>query len=422
VVDVGLAAAQESAGLPKINTGDTAWVLAASALMLAMVSPGLALFYGGLVRSKNTLATIMHSFVILCVVSVIWVLWGYSLAFGPDKGGVIGGLEWAGLNGVGRDPYPPYGSTIPHMVFALFQLMFAAITPALITGAFAERMRFSAVVLFALLWSVLIYCPVAHWVWGGGWLDQRGILDFAGGSVVHLNSGVSALACALVLGRRRGYGTDYMAPHSLPITFLGAGLLWFGWFGFNGGSALGANGTAAGAIFATNTAAATGALTWMAVEWMHRGKPTMLGIASGAVTGLATISPAAGFVSPLAAMLIGLAGGLLCYFAIVWKGKIGYDDALDVVGIHGVGGIVGLLATGLLASKTVNPTGGDGVFFGNPAQFGIQLVAVLAVVVFSFVGTYIILKLVDGLARLRVSPEEEAIGLDLSQHNERAYS
>ena len=422
VLHGGMACAQEATARPSINTGDTAWVLASSALMLAMILPGLALFYGGLVRSKNALATIMHSFVILCVVSVMWVLWGYSLAFGPDKGGVIGGLEWVGLSGVGREPYAAYGPTIPHIAFALFQLMFAAITPALITGAFAERMRFSAVVLFAVLWSVLIYCPVAHWLWGGGWLDQRGVLDFAGGSVVHLNSGVSALACALVLGRRRGYGTDYMAPHSLPITFLGAGLLWFGWFGFNGGSALGANGTAVGAIFSTNTAAATAALTWMTVEWMHRGKPTMLGLASGAVTGLATISPAAGFVSPLSAMLIGLAGGLLCYFAIVWKGKIGYDDALDVVGIHGVGGVVGLLATGLLASKAINAAGADGVFFGNPAQFSIQLIAVLAVGVFSFVGTYIILKLVDGLSRLRVSPEEEAIGLDLSQHNERAYS
>jgi Amt family ammonium transporter len=415
--------AQEAAHVAtKINTGDTAWVLAASALMLAMVSPGLALFYSGLVRSKNALATIMHSFVMLCLVSVIWVLWGYTLTFGPDKGGVIGGLDWAGLSGVGREPNPLYAPTIPHMAFVLFQLMFAVITPALITGAFAERVRFSALVLFGVLWSTLIYSPVAHWVWGGGWLDQRGVLDFAGGTVVHISSGMAALACALVLGRRRGYGTDYMAPHNLPVTFLGAGLLWFGWFGFNGGSAFGANATAVTAVIATNTAAATAALTWMALEWMHRGKPTLLGIASGAVTGLASITAGAGYVSPSSAMLIGLAGGILCYFAIVWKGKIGYDDALDVVGIHAVGGIVGMLATGLLASKAVNPSGADGLFFGNPTQFSIQLIAVLTVVVYSFVGTFIILKLVDGLSRLRVSPEEEAIGLDLSQHNERAYS
>jgi Amt family ammonium transporter len=414
--------AQDAQAAPRINSGDTAWVLAATALMLAMVSPGLALFYSGLVRSKNALATIMHSFVMLCLVSVIWVLWGYSLTFGPDKGGVIGGLDWAGLSGVGRDPHPLYAPTIPHLGFVLFQLMFAAITPALITGAFAERVRFSALVLFAVLWSTLIYSPVAHWVWGGGWLDRRGLLDFAGGTVVHINSGMAALACALVLGRRRGYGTDYMAPHNLPLTFLGAGLLWFGWFGFNGGSALGANGTAVTAIIATNSAAATAALTWMAIEWMHRGKPTLLGIASGAVTGLASITAGAGYVSPISAMLIGFTGGALCYFAIVWKSKIGYDDALDVVGIHGVGGIVGILATGLLASKAINPAGGDGLFFGNPAQFGIQLIAVIAVVVYSFVGTYVILKLVDGLSRLRVSPEEEAVGLDLSQHNERAYS
>lgn len=406
----------------KINSGDTAWLLAASALMLAMVSPGLALFYSGLVRSKNALATIMHSFVILCIVSVIWILWGYSLAFGPDKGGVIGGLDWTGLSGVGQDPHARYAPTVPHLAFALFQLMFAAITPALITGAFAERVRFSALVLFSVLWTTLIYCPVAHWVWGGGWLDHRGALDFAGGAVVHLNAGMSALACALVLGRRRGYGTDYMAPHNLPLAFLGTGLLWFGWFGFNGGSAFGANGIAVSAILATNTAAATAALTWMVVEWMHRGKPTVLGIASGAVTGLASITAGAGYVSPGAAMLLGFAGGLLCYSAIVWKGRIGYDDALDVVGIHAVGGIVGILGVGLLASKAINPAGGDGLFFGNPGQFSIQLLTTFAVMVFSFVGTYIILKLVDGLTGLRVTPEEESIGLDLSQHNERAYS
>ena len=406
----------------KIDSGDTAWVLTSSALVLAMVMPGLALFYSGLVRSKNALGTIMHSLIILCLVSLVWILFGYSLSFGPDKGGVIGGLEWAGLHGVGMAPHPPYGPTIPHQAFMIFQLMFAAITPALITGAFAERMKFSALMCFAVMWSILIYCPVAHWIWGGGWLAKMGAVDFAGGAVVHISSGISALACALVLGQRRGYRTDYMAPHNLPVTLLGTGLLWFGWFGFNGGSALGANGIAVAALVATHTAAATAGVAWMVVEWIHRGTPTVLGVASGAVAGLATVTPAAGYIGPFSAFLTGLAAGAVCYFAIVWKGKIGYDDSLDVVGIHEVGGVIGILTTGLLASKVVNPAGVDGVFFGNPSQFGIQALTVFATAVFSFVGTYVILKLLDGLTGLRVSPEEEAIGLDLSQHNERAYS
>ncbi len=414
--------AQAAAAAPKLDTGDTAWVLMSSALVLAMVIPGLALFYGGLVRSKNVLGTIMHSLVILCVVSLVWIIFGYSLAFGPDKGGVIGGLEWFALSGVGADPHPTYGPTIPHQVFMVFQLMFAAITPALITGAFAERMKFSALLTFSLLWSVIIYCPIAHWLWGGGWLGKMGALDFAGGAVVHISSGISALACALIIGQRKGYGTDYMAPHNLPMVLLGTGLLWFGWFGFNAGSALGANGLAGSAFVATHTAAATAALVWMAVEWAHRGKPTVLGVASGAVAGLATVTPGAGFVGPFSALLIGIMAGLLCYFAIVWKGKFGYDDSLDVVGIHGVGGVVGILAAGLFASKTVNPAGADGLFFGNPAQFGIQAVTVLAVAAFSFIGTYVLLKLVDGMVGLRVAPDEESLGLDLSQHNERAYS
>ncbi len=405
-----------------INTGDTAWVLASTALVLAMIAPGLTLFYGGLVRSKNVLGTIMHSFVILCLVSVMWVLWGYSLVYGPDRGGVIGGLDWAGLSGVGLDPNPRHGPTIPHQAFVLFQLLFAAFTPALITGAFAERMRFSALLLFAVLWSVFIYSPLAHWLWGGGWLARLGAVDFAGGAVVHTSAGGSALACALVLGRRRGYGTDYMAPHNLPFVLVGTGLLWVGWLGFNGGSALGANATAVGALMATHLAAATAALVWMVAEWLHRGKPTALGVASGAVAGLATVTAGAGYVGPLSAMLVGVAAGLSCYLVIVWKGKIGYDDTLDVVGIHGVGGVVGMLLTGLLASSTVNPGGPDGWFFGHAAQFGIQALAVFAAALFSFVGTYIILRLVDGLIGLRISPEEEAIGLDLSQHNERAYS
>ncbi len=407
---------------PRIDSGDTAWVLASSALVLAMIMPGLALFYGGLVRTKNALGTIMHSVVILCLVSLIWVLFGYSLVFGPDRGGIIGGLAWAGLSGVGGDPNPRYGPTIPHVAFMMFQLMFAAFTPALIAGAFAERMRFSALVLFTILWSIFIYCPLAHWIWGGGWLRRLGALDFAGGAVVHISSGAGALACALVLGRRRGYGTEYMAPHNLPLTLLGTGLLWFGWFGFNGGSALAANAVAGGAIVATHTAAATAALTWMVLEWLHRGKPTVLGVISGAVGGLASITPGAGFVGPLWAIPIGFVAGFLSYSVIVWKARIGYDDTLDVVGIHGIGGTVGILAVGLFASRLINPAGGDGLFFGNAGQLGIQAVTAGAAALFSFVGTYMILKLVDGLTRLRISSEEEAVGLDLSQHNERAYS
>ncbi len=406
----------------KIDSGDTAWVLLSSAFVLAMLMPGLALFYGGLVRTKNVLATIMQSIMILSVVSVLWVLFGYSLAFGPDKGGVIGGLDWVGLSGVGAEPHPSYGPTIPHQAFMLFQLMFAAIAPALITGAFAERKRFTSVVLFAAIWSLVVYVPLVHWIWGGGWLAKLGALDFAGGAVIHISSGASALVCAILLGKRRGYGTDYMAPHNLPMTLLGTGFLWFGWFGFNGGSALAANGIAVSAILATHTAAAMGAMAWCAVEWAHRGKPTVLGVASGAIAGLATVTPAAGYITPLFALAIGSVAGMACYAAIVWKGRFGYDDSLDVVGIHGVGGVIGILATGLCASKLINPAGADGLFYGNPGLLGVQLLVVVVTAVFSMVGTFVILKLVDSMTGLRVSPEEEATGLDLSQHNERAYS
>lgn len=405
-----------------IDSGDTAWMLTATALVLAMIVPGLAFFYGGLVRSKNVIGTMVHMFTILCLVTVIWVLCGYSLAFGPDRGGVIGGLDWVGLGGVGAAPHLSYGPTIPHETFMLFQLLFAAFTPALIAGAFAERMKFSAMLLFSALWTLFVYAPQAHWMRGGGWLSQLGAMDFAGGAVVHLSSGVSALACAIVLGKRRGWRTDYMAPHNLPYVLLGTGLLWLGWFGFNGGNARGANAIAAGAITATHLAAASAALSWMTVEWMHRGKPTVLGIASGAVVGLATSTAGAGFIGPIFAIFSGLAAGGLSYLAIVWKGKIGYDDTLDVMGTHGVGGILGMLATGLFASKALNPAGGDGLFFGNSGQVGLQTVAVFSMVIFAFVGTYVILKLVDGSVGLRVSPEEEATGLDLTQHNERAYS
>ena len=407
---------------PTVDGADTAWVLVSSALVLAMIIPGLALFYGGLVRSKNVLGTIMQSFVILCLISLLWVLLGYSLSFGPDQWGLIGNLEWVGLSGVGMAPHPTYGPTIPHQAFMVFQLMFAAITPALITGAFAERMKFTALLLFAALWSLSVYAPIAHWLWGGGWLGRLGALDFAGGAVVHISSGVSALVCAAVLGARRGYGTEYMAPHNLPLTLLGAGLLWFGWFGFNAGSALGANQTAVSAFLATHMAAATAGLTWLVVEWLHRGTPTVLGMASGVVAGLATITPAAGYVGPFSAMLIGLSAGALSYLAIIWKSTFGYDDSLDVVGIHGVGGILGILATGLLASKAVNAAGADGLLFGNPMFFGVQALTVLVVAGFSALGTLVILYVVKHLTGLRVTAEEESLGLDLSQHDERAYS
>ncbi len=419
-----LSAEELSPGLSSggINSGDTAWMLAASALVLGMITPGVAFFYGGLVRSKNVIGTMVQTFTILCVVSVLWVVCGYSLAFGPDRGGVIGGLDWVGLSGVGAMPHPAYAPTVPHEAFMLFQMLFAAFTPVLIAGAFAERMKFGAAVLFAALWSLFVYVPLAHWVWGGGWLSKLGVLDFAGGTVVHISSGLSALACAMVLGKRRGWRTDYMAPHNLPFVLLGTGLLWLGWFGFNGGSARAANAVAVGAVTVTHVAAASAALAWMIVEWQHRGKPTVLGIASGAVAGLATSTAGAGYLGPGAAVVTGIAAGLCSYVAIVWKGKIGYDDTLDVMGTHGVGGILGTLAVGLFASKTLNPSGSDGLFFGNPGQFGIQMVAVTATVIFAFVGTYLILKLVEGAMGLRVSPEEESTGLDLTQHNERAYS
>ena len=412
----------ETIAAAAVSGADTAWVLVSAALVLAMTVPGLALFYGGLVRSKNVLGTIMHSFVILCVISLFWVLLGYSLAFGPDVKGVIGSLAWAGLSGVGLSPHAVYGPTIPHQAFMVFQLMFAAITPALITGAFAERMKFSALIVFALLWSLLIYCPIAHWVWGGGWLAGLGALDFAGGAVVHISSGISALVCALMLGTRQGYGTDYMAPHNLPMVLLGTGLLWVGWFGFNAGSALGANETAVVAFVATHTAAVTAALTWMTVEWWHRGTPTVLGIASGAIAGLAMVTPGAGFVSPFSALFMGMAAGGLSYVAIMKKGALGYDDSLDVVGIHGVAGVGGILMTGLLASKAVNAGGADGLLQGNGAFFAVQALTVVVVGLFSAGGTWVILKAVDRAIGLRVTPEEERMGLDLSQHNERAYS
>ena len=388
-----------------------------------MTAPGLALFYGGMVRSKNALGTIMQSFIILCLISLQWVLWGYSLAFGPDKGHLIGGLEWFGLNGVGLEPNADYAATVPHQAFMIFQMMFAVITPALITGAFAERIKFSSFLVFTLLWATFIYDPLAHWVWAvGGWVRNFGALDFAGGTVVHISSGFSALACAIVLRKRLGLGRENMSPHNLPMTVLGASLLWFGWFGFNAGSAVASGALATSAFVVTNTATAAAALAWMIVEWMYRGKPTVLGAASGAVAGLVAITPASGFVGPMASIVIGIGAGVFCYLAVLWKSKLGYDDALDVVGIHGIGGTWGALATGLFASKAINAAGADGLFYGNPAQLGIQALAVVISIVFAFVGTFVILKLVDGLMGLRVSDEDERKGLDLSQHDERAYS
>jgi Amt family ammonium transporter len=408
---------------PKIDSGDTAWLLTSAALVLMMTAPGLALFYGGMVRRHNVLGTIMQSFIIMALISIQWVLWGYSLSFGPDLGGVIGSLEWVGLRGVGLTPFPDYAATVPHQAFMVYQLMFAIITPALITGAFAERIKFSAFLLFTLLWATCIYNPLAHWVWGvGGWLRNLGALDFAGGTVVHISSGVSALAAALVIGRRRGFGTEPMPPHNLPLTVTGAAMLWVGWFGFNAGSALSSGALATSAFVVTHIAAAAATLAWMLTEWWSRGKPTVLGAASGAVAGLVAITPASGYVGPLSAIVIGAVGGVLCYNACNIKTRLGYDDSLDVVGVHGIGGTWGALATGLFASKAINDAGNNGLFFGNPSLLLVQAATVLITMAFTFIGTLILLKVVDALVGLRVHEEDEVAGLDLSQHNESAYS
>ena len=405
-----------------MNTGDTAFVLLSAALVMLM-TPGLALFYGGMVRNKNVLGTIMHSFIILGVITLEWVLWGYSMSFGPDIGGIIGGLDWFGLKGVGMSPSPDYGDTIPHLAFMIFQCMFAVITPALISGAFAERLKFSAFLLFTILWATFVYNPLCHWVWGsGGWMGRMGALDFAGGTVVHISSGVSALAAALLIGKRLGHGKVAFIPHNLPMTITGAALLWFGWFGFNAGSALACNGLAANAFVVTHIASAVGALSWTLLEWIHRGKPTTLGAASGAVAGLVAITPGSGFVGPVPAIIIGAMAGLFCYGGILLKSKLGYDDSLDGVGIHGVGGIWGALATGLFASKGVNPDGADGLFFGNAVQLWNQFVSVIATMVFAFVMTVIIVKVIDLVIGLRVTEEEEVQGLDVSLHNEAGYT
>ena len=408
--------------MENINSGDTAWLLASASLVMLM-TPALGFFYGGLVRKKNVLATIMHSFFILCLISVQWVLWGYTLAFGPDHGGLIGGLDWLALRGVTMEPNADYAATVPHQAFMVFQMMFAVITPALITGAFAERKRFKAFVVFTLLWATLVYDPVAHWVWGvGGWLRMLGALDFAGGTVVHITSGVSALVAALVLGRRRGLGSEPIEPHDATMTVLGASLLWFGWFGFNAGSALTSGGLAASAFVVTNTAAAMAALTWMTVSWLHKGAPSVLGASAGAVAGLVAITPASGYVDVSSAIVIGLGAGTICYLGIQLTKRLRVDDALDVFGVHGVGGAWGALATGLFASSAVNSAAANGLVNGNPAQLGIQLVAVAVVVAYAGVMTFVILKVINLFVALRVPEQDEVLGLDASQHREAAYT
>ncbi len=396
----------------EIDKADTAWILISTALVMFM-TPGLAFFYAGMTRKKNVLSTMMHSFFILCLISIQWIVIGYSLSFGSTVGGLVGGFDYFFLNGVGVEAK----GTIPHMLFMVFQGMFAVITVALITGGFAERIKFSAVVLFSLLWATFVYDPLCHWVWGGGWLGALGVLDFAGGMVVHISCGVSALVAAIVIGGRKGFPKEHMPPHSLGLTVIGMGILWFGWFGFNAGSALEANGTAVMAFVTTNTSAAMGALTWIFIEWFQRGKATVLGAVSGAVAGLGSITPASGFVTVSVALIIGFVGGVICYYAVmVLKQKLGYDDTLDVFGIHGISGIWGTISIGLFASL-----GATGLFGGNPAQLVSQIIGVGATILISAVGTYLILKIVDMVVGLRVTHEEEVEGLDYSQHGESGY-
>ncbi|MFZ5989270.1 MAG: ammonium transporter [Bacillota bacterium] len=401
-----------------IDKGDTTFIMISAALVFFMI-PGLALFYGGMSRKKNVLNTIMNVFIVIGIVSIQWVLFGYSLSFGSDNFSIIGGFDFLGFNNVGAEA----SGTIPHTVFAMYQMMFAIITAALITGAFAERMRFPAMIAFILLWTTLVYDPLAHWVWAAdGWLFKLGALDFAGGTVVHISSGIAGLVAAIIIGKRKGFGKVPIIPHNLTLVVIGTGILWFGWFGFNAGSALAANGLAANAFLVTNTSAAAGLLSWVLIEWMYHGKPTVLGAASGAVVGLVAITPAAGFVSPLSAIIIGLLVSPLCYFAIsVLKPKLGYDDSLDAFGCHGIGGIWGAIATGLFASEKVNPNGANGLFFGNPSLLWTQIISVVATIALSGIFTFVILKTVSLFTKLRVTEKEEDEGLDLSLHGEDAY-
>ena len=402
-----------------VNTGDIGWMLVASAMVLLM-TPGLAFFYGGLVRRKNILGVLMQCFMAMAIMSLQWVLIGYSLSFAPGNG-FIGGLDYIGFNNVGMEP-APFAPNIPHQLFAIFQMMFAIITPALIAGAFAERMKFSAYILFTLLWATLVYNPLCHWVWGGGWMAKIGVMDFAGGIVVHISAGFAALVTAIVIGKRRNH-TAVPTPHNLPFTVLGAGLLWFGWFGFNAGSALSANHVAISAFLSTNTAAAAAALTWALIEWKTTGRPTMLGTATGAVAGLATVTPASGYIGIFPAIIIGISTSIICYLAVsIIKPKFNYDDTLDAFGVHGIGGAIGTIMTGLFASTAINPAAANGLFLGNPNQFWIQCIAVLASVGYTVVVTFILFKLVDITIGVRVADKKEVLGLDVSEHNERAYT
>ena len=413
-----------AAAASAVNSGDTAWVLVSTALVMLMTIPGLAFFYGGLVRKKNVLSVLMQCFFLMCAVSLQWVICGYSLSFGPDVKGLIGNLDWAFLKNVGFEPNADYAGTIPHQVFMIFQMMFAVITPGLIIGAFAERMKFSAFVVFMVLWATIVYDPVCHWVWGvGGFVRKMGALDFAGGTVVHINAGIAALVAALVLGRRLGHPHKLSPPHNLPFAVMGAALLWFGWYGFNAGSALAANGLAGSAFVATHVATAVAGLTWAMMDVIFNRRMTVLGLISGAVAGLVAITPAAGFVNVMGSIWIGLGAGVICYMFVSFvKEKLGYDDALDAFGVHCVGGIWGALATGLWATTTVNSAGANGLFYGNPAQFIIQLKAVAITVVYSGVVSFVLLKLVDALIGLRASEQSERIGLDLTDHRETGYT
>ena len=404
-----------------ISSGDTTWILISSALVMLM-TPGVALFYGGMVRRKNVLSTLMMSFAALGLVGLLWILYGYSLSFGSDVGGVIGRLDFIGLRGVGQEPSPIYASTVPHLAFMVFQAMFAIITVALITGAVVERIKFSSLLIFSALWLTFVYSPVAHWVWGdGGWLVNLGALDFAGGTVVHITAGVSALGLAVLLGPRKGFREgEPMEPNNIPMVMIGAGLLWFGWFVFNAGSALTSGGLAASAFVATNTSAAAAAFTWMILSWIYR-RPTLLGTATGAVAGLVAITPAAGFVSPIMGIPIGIGAAVICYYCMLFRMSRRIDESLDVWAVHGMGGTWGALATGIFASAAVNSAGADGLLLGNWLQLGKQFVGVAAVWVFAFVVTMILGKLIDITIGLRVSGAEETVGLDISQHGERAY-